>query len=70
MSCGGIACEIVEELCVCGAEGTSWRLRTRIRLVHRVDEDGPRPQSAQSADHLGHNGCFRRGGLRFERMLL
>ena len=21
-------------------------------------EDGPRRQSAQSADHLGHNGCF------------
>ena len=43
MSCGGIAREIVEELCVCGAEGiegTSWRLRTRIRLVHRVDEYG------------------------------
>ena len=61
MSCGEIACEIAEELCVCGAggiEGTSWRLRTRIRLVHRVDEDGTRRQSAQSADHLGHNGCF------------
>ena len=61
MSCGGIAREIVEELCVCGAEGiegTSWRLRTRIRLVHRVDEDGPRRQSAQSADHLAQNGCF------------
>ena len=24
----------------------------------RVGEDGPRRQSAQSADHLGHNGCF------------
>jgi len=63
MSCGGIAREIMEELCVCGAggiEGTSWRLRIQIRLVHRVDEYGLAGKSPKVQTTSVTTAVFRR----------
>ena len=60
MSCGEIACEIVEELCVCDAEGTSWRPRIQIRLLHRVDEYGLAGKSPKVQTTSATMAVFRR----------